>query len=491
MGRTKRTLWNTIIYMVGLLTSRGAALFLVPLYTRVIDPAGFALWDLCVTTVMFLNPLFNLGLQSAVMRYYFHFDTYEEQRRAYNTGLCFLVCTLLMSLALFFGFAEQIARFLFKDSQHANLIKLVALMSAATALSQQPMALLRAQERSFTFSILQLARGTIGPAVIILLVVKYRQGVSGILLGEIAGITALVLAGQVCTWRWLKPSLDLKMLKPMLAFGLPLLPMGIGGALLAVSDKFILRAYVGLEEMAPYSLGFKVGMGLSLVIQALQLSWQPAALQLSKQPGGRGIIAKSYLALQLMLLCIAVAVSCFAPELVRLLAPDKGYAGAERIIPWIVFSFAIHGCVYLLTAGIGIAKKTIWASIIFCAAGAIKVALAFAFIPHFGIMGAAVTTLVAFSAEFVMTYFVVQRIYPLPLAKGRIVSIFVLSALALAGVLATLGFTPWTSFGLRMALMLGYFCICYFAILTKPERQSMWVSLEQQKTKFLARFSRS
>ena len=471
-GRTARTLWHTAIYMAGLVTSRGAMLLLLPIITRMLE-VQYTLYDLCMTTVLFLNPFLNLGLQSSVVRYYFHYDTRVEQRRFYNTSLIFLLAMFVPTVGLLFYFSDDLAGLLFKEAEHGDLFRLAVVVSALTAFSLQPLALLRAQEKTYIYSALQLVRGVAGPGTIFLLLVFFRQGIRGILWGEIVGLTILTVAGLAVTSRWLYPAFDFRKLKPLLAFGLPLLPMGVGGALLTVSDRYILRSHLSLEEMAPYSLGFKVGMALSLLIQALQLSWIPAAFNLAKT-GSRGSIAKSVLVLQLLLFGMAMATAALAPELARFFAPGKVFEGAHYIIPWIAFSFAMHGVVTLIGAAFGIAKRTVWSSLVFCTAGGVKVALSLLVIPRYGIQGAAITTFASFALELGLAYFIAQRVYPVPFDTKRFWGTYAFSTAGFVGVLLSFALPPAHSLAARL-LLLGAFCAAsYFFILTASDRRAVW-----------------
>jgi O-antigen/teichoic acid export membrane protein len=393
------------------------------------------------------------------------------------------------TIALLFYFSDDLAQMLFQEAQHGDLFRLTVVVSALTALSLQPLALLRAQEKAFTYSALQLVRGVAGPGTIFLLLVVFRSGIRGILWGEIIGLSILTAAGMAVTWRWLQPAFDVKKLKPLLAFGLPLLPMGIGGALLTVSDRYILRGSLSLEEMAPYSLGFRIGMALSLLIQALQLSWIPAAFNLAKT-GNRASIAKSVLALQLLLFGMAMATAAAAPELVRLFAPGAVFAGAHYIIPWIAFSFAMHGVVTLLGAAFGIAKRTMWSSFVFCTAGAVKVALSLLVIPRYGIAGATVTTFVTFALELGLAYFIAQRVYPLPFDGKRFWGAYALSAAGFAGVLLSFSLPQPYSLAARILLLSGFCAASYAFILTRADRRAVWEAAAVRWARFQKRLAR-
>lgn len=490
LGRTGRTLWHTAVYMAGLVTSRGGMFLLLPVITRTIEPAQYAMYDLCRMGLFFLNPFLNLGLQSAVVRYLFHYDTPAGQRKLYSTSLFFLLCIILPVVSMLFYFSDDLAGLLFKSPGHGNLVRLTVLVSAATALSQQPLTLLRAHEKSVTYSVLQLLRGVAGPGSIFLLLVWFKWGLPGILWGEMFGLAALAGAGLAVSYKWLVLSFDARMLKPLLKFGLPLLPVGIGGALLTVSDRYVLSRYLTLEEMAPYSLGFTVGMCLSLLIQALQLSWLPAALNLSKT-GGKGTIAKSLLMLQLLLFTLAMVVSALAPEVIWIFAPEKGYVGAELIVPWIAFSYALHGTVTLLSASFGIAAQTGWVAGIFCVAGGSKVLMSLLFIPRYGIFGAAVTTFAAFGVELVLTYVLAQRVYPLPLEGKRFAGSYLLTGLGFSGIVAGLLMPGGFSLGTRL-LVLGGFCFSsYYFLLTASDRKAIWSTVDSQGSRLIASLRRT
>jgi O-antigen/teichoic acid export membrane protein len=484
LGRTGRTLWHTFVYVGGFAASRGAAILIIPILTRTLLPAEYALYDFCMMAVLFLNPFLNLGLQSAVLRYYFHYEQVEDQRRLYSTSLTFLSAVLVLSLGLLFGYSNEIARLVIQDETKGNLVRLVALISAASALSQQPLALIRGQEKSSLYSMLLFLRGLSGPAAIMLLAVFLKLGVVGALWGETAGLVVLTAAGLIAVRKWYVPAFNIAMLREMLAFGLPLIPSSIGLTIVFVSDRYILlHSNYDLASMAPYSLGFKVGMSISLLVQALQLSWQPAALQLAKEPGGRETTAKTFLVLQALLLALAMTLSAFAPEFTRIFAPVKGYAGAANVIPWIAFTYAVYGIVTLLTAAFGIVKQSFWSSIVFCTAAAVKLALAFYFIPRYGILGAAVTTFASFGIAFVLTYLVAQRLYPLPFNLRRFAATYLFSAFGLAGVLAVLPLAQPVSLLLRVLILALFMAGCYYLVLSKPDRDTLW----QAGRKVLAR----
>ena len=108
------------------------------------------------------------------------------------------------------------------------------------------------------------------------------------------------------------------------------------------------------------------------------------------------IVRTGYL-LQVVVFAGATAIACCAPELVRVFAPETGYTGAAFVIPWIAYSYAIHGAVQVVNAGIGISKRTVWSMWTMLLSVAFKLAVTYWFILHYGIVGAAASTFLAFA----------------------------------------------------------------------------------------------
>lgn len=104
MARMGTLLSQTAIYMVGLALSRGIAIALVPLYTRTLSPADFFTWDLATTTILFVLAIAELGMSSALARFYVKADSNAERRAVARTAsaVAFLMLVLTVGTLLAF-----------------------------------------------------------------------------------------------------------------------------------------------------------------------------------------------------------------------------------------------------------------------------------------------------------------------------------------------------------------------------------------------------
>jgi len=414
MSSLERTAKHTFIYMLGLMANRGVAFLLVPLYTRTFEPSVFATWDLATTTIIFLVPLFELGMASALVRYYHQHDEERERKKAIGTAFVFVLCSSAVFSIGAFLFAPWLAAAIFGDASLGHLVKLIAVTISLTAVSNQFLALLRAQERSMAFSIVNLARAVVGPLMILLLILVFDFGLVGVLWGDIAGIVCMGAAGLWLTRRHLVFAISGARLKSMLAFGLPLIPWALTISIITLSDRYFLRLWTDLEELAIYSLGFKVGMIMTLFTRAFQAAWPASAYRIAKEDdareqladGGRYVFSASAL--------LAAGLALAAPELVAIFGGSDFYAPAIHITPWIVFSYALYQLTLLLLIAITITHKNYYVTVLAVGAVFVKLVLSVALIPKFGAYGAALSTFGSFCMLLIFGYLTAQRVYYIP-----------------------------------------------------------------------------
>jgi len=120
------------------------------------------------------------------------------------------------------------------------------------------------------------------------------------------------------------------------------------------------------------------------------------------------------------LLFAAFGLSLMSNIVLVLLFPTA-YRSAAPIIPIIASSIMFYGVYIIFMTGTYIRRKT-WYAVAFTTTAALtNVGLNIILIPHYGSMGAAVSTLVAYLLLALIGYVVNQRIYPVPYEIGMFV----------------------------------------------------------------------
>ncbi|MDZ4861254.1 MAG: oligosaccharide flippase family protein [Candidatus Hydrogenedentes bacterium] len=463
MARMGTLLSQTAIYMVGLALSRGIAIALVPLYTRTLSPADFFTWDLATTTILFVLAIAELGMSSALARFYVKADSNAERRAVARTASAVAFLMLVLTVGTLLAFRGPAAVLAFGDAADLDLIDLVALIVALTVFSNLPLALLRAQERPIAFATVCFLRALVGSAFIILFVVVWGWGIKGILLGDAAGLAAVSLAGLVLNRADLVPAINRQALRDLLLFGVPLIPIGIATTIVLVSDRYFLREHVGTSEAAVYSLAFKVATLVNLVAMALQTAWAPTAFRIAKQEDAGRALADSFRMIALALGLLALAISCVAPELTRVFASSPEYAGAHRIVPWLAFSYSLQAAVLIVNTNLVIGNRTVYSTLIFCAGAVLKLFLNQALIPRYGIDGAAIATFAVFGVELVLVFVIGAAVFPVPYDFRRLGALVILLAVCAMCASWAMTFSYSVSLILRALCVVGFVLIVSFS----------------------------
>jgi O-antigen/teichoic acid export membrane protein len=454
MSQTRRVLSHTLIYALGLGASRGIGVFLVPLYSRVlVPPSEFAMWDLCTITVLFATAIVEIGMGSGLARFYIQSDSDKDRYNIARTALTVVLLAGLAVLAVVWPFRAWLALVLFGDAEQSGLVILVILIAWVTSIGNQPLALLRAREKSMHFSMLCILRAAVSVGAILVILYVYGATPASILAGDLIGLGVAAVVGLIMGGRFHVPGYARDAARKLFAFGVPVVPIGLATAVTLTSDRYFLRDTVGMDELAIYSLGFKVAMLMSLATQALQTAWAPTAFLVARETGAHAILAKTFRQLSIGLCVMALGLVAYAPELTALFAPRALYADSYKIVPWIAFAYVLQSVSIIVTSNLVIVNRTVLAMFVYIASAAIKLLLNVTLIPKYEIVGAAAATLIAYTAHILIAWLLTNYVYPVPYEKGRIASLTAVTAIAALLLVSASGLSPLAGIPLRTAVL--------------------------------------
>ena len=105
----------------------------------------------------------------------------------------------------------------------------------------------------------------------------------------------------------------------------------------------------------------------------------------------------------------------------RLLTQPEFYAG-ERVVAPLAFGGVAYAAYIVMAIGVGRAKRTQFNWVITGVAAVVNVGLNLLLIPPYGIMGAAVATVVAYCVMFIGMTWYAQRVFPTPYQWRRVLT---------------------------------------------------------------------
>src|SRR5690606_13497169 len=114
-----------------------------------------------------------------------------------------------------------------------------------------------------------------------------KWGVEGLLLGNFLGYLGMVPVAAFMQRRFVLPSIDWNLVRPMLRFAIPTIPIAVAFQALTLIDRTIISRVVGLDELGVYGLAARFAAVVLIVVTALQLSWQPFAYSIKDDDEAR------------------------------------------------------------------------------------------------------------------------------------------------------------------------------------------------------------
>jgi O-antigen/teichoic acid export membrane protein len=145
---------------------------------------------------------------------------------------------------------------------------------------------------------------------------------------------------------------------------------------------------------------------------AAQLALTPLIFAAFRQPEAPTEIADIFRRIVGLVLLLGVGLSLFAPEIVSVVA-TTAYAQAAKVIPFQIAAIVFAGLI-VFAPGLWIAERTRSVALITIGGAVLNVLLNLALAPAFGIVGAALATLLSAIAVFGLLMRASQRIYRVP-----------------------------------------------------------------------------
>ncbi len=459
---------ETIIYGLSGAITASIGIFLIPIYTRIFSPSEYGIIALITTLTGLLGMLMVLGLDNSSARWFYDTDDIEDRKYTISSWFwCQLSTGFIIAISLLL-FAPNIAILLLNSEDYAILIRIVAITLPFGTFGKVFGNWLRYQRRAWTTTIFSTISsiGTIG--IIILFVLVYRWGLTGIYSAKLIAAIIAAIGAITIMKTWINPVFfSMPRLKEMLTFGLPLVPAAIASWITLSSDRFILQIFHDTSEVGLYSVAATLASGVALVTVAFQMAWGPFAFSIYREKESLNVYSQ-VLNLYAFLGCLlCTTLSLFAPFLLHILTTPDYYKSAS-CVSFLVFSYLAAGATYIMATGVSIAKKSTPIAVsIFIGAG-VNIGLNFLLIPSIGKEGAAISTFIAYISASIYLYFSSQKVYPIPYQFKKALICFGLSWILIAIDYFFFPAREYSALKLRTGISLLFIPLAFWLRIIKP-----------------------
>lgn len=444
----KQFLKDSSIYGFSGIITRGISLLLVPFYTRVFTPADYGIIDLLAIIASIVSFTFPLEITQAVARFYPDASSTDQAREYASTALFYTLFAFSVFLIVVQVFAEPMDAFFLSGQIGADVLRVAALGICSNGLFYFFQNQLRWRLEPKKHALCSITFSSLAIALTVVFVLVWHAGVIGVFWAQfIAGVVASCLA-YVLSRSSYALIFNTARFKEMLAFSAPLVPSSIGIFVLTYADRISISKFMTIADLGIFGIGYRVASMVSVLMIGFQGAITPLVYSRYREPDTPAELARIFRYFVFGALIIASTLSIFAREILLVMTTPPYYAAAA-VIPFLVASTFLSN-MYVFAPGLGIARQTRAIAVINFMGAGLNVLLNIAFVPMFGILGAATATLVSSIAMFTTNMVMSQRAYYVPHDTGGLLraAIAVVAVIACAGYLSNLT-TPTLSVVLK------------------------------------------
>ncbi len=443
---------TSAIYTLGAIVLRFGGLLLIPLYWRVLRPEDYGVIAAASIVGNFLGVFLGLGISEAVTRFYYTWPPVERRRRVGALWMLDWGSSLAVGLSLAF-WGAPLVQLAAKQVEFDPFLRLAVLSATFASLATAPISLLRVQERARTYVIVAASSFALRTALAIWLVVVLRRGPAGVLEADVLTGAIMIVPLAVVMLRAATPSLHRAAIVQGLRYSLPLVPAIFVESVLFTADRFVLEKFVTLTALGLYAVADSLAGVVRLASSGLKTAWLPFQMRAAvERPDAPVVIGRMATFFAAATLALAAAVALLCADVIAVIGVPA-YAPAAPLVPFLVVPHLLFSVVPLFTGGIGIARKTEYASLTAAIQLALAVTALLVLVPRFGIGGAIAAMTISTAVRLGVGSAFARRWYPIAF-EWRKIGLLTAGALAAVVLGTAIPVDPsWAGLAVRTLLL--------------------------------------
>lgn len=449
MSQLRKLASQTAVYGLSTILGRFLNYLLVPLHTRIFGTVDYGVVSELYAYVSFFLVVLTYGMETA----FFRFSQDEEKKdKVFPTAFLSIGISSIIFMLCMGVFAQPIASAI-RYPNHPEYVIIVTLILGLDAIASIPFALLRQEGRPIKFAIVKNINilSNILLNLYFLMLCPYMQQKSNIslpLYDETIGVGYVFISNLVASIVTLpllskevvriKKGFDPALWRKMIAYGLPLLIVGLGGMVNETLDraimKYLLPAGKGtLSQVGIYGANYKLSILMSLFIQAFRFAAEPFFFSHAKTADTKTIYARVMDYFVIVCLGIFLLVTLYI-DLFKYFIGEQFYEGL-RVVPVLLLANLCLGVYYNLSIWYKLSDQTNKGAAISLIGASMTIGLNIWWIPVFGYVGSAWATFLCYFSMMLICYGMGMKYYPIPYHLRHVLSF--------AGIALVLFFAGW------------------------------------------------
>lgn len=427
MGKNKALSINIILFSISSFGTKFFSFFLVPFYTNYLSTSEYGTIDLIINTASLLLPIFTLTVYDGVMRF-----TLSDKKNSEYLLIGIKISSIgsaLLALLLI------VISILFSDSINKAYLFWIWCVFACNALYSLTTNYLRAIDL-----VSVMVQGSLINSILLLcfnifFIAVLHIGVTGYFISTVMGLIISCIY-MVLKYKFIKRFDRFKLKisntakKELLMYSIPLIFTAIAWWINSSLDRYFVTWLCGIEANGIYSVAYKIPNLLIAFQTIFTQAWSISAVKEFDSDDTDGFMGHTYEIFNVLMLLACMGLILINIPLSRILYA-KDFFEAWQYVPFLLCS-TLFGAMAGYYGGIFAAvKDSKICAISTMVSAIINATLNFVLIPLWKIQGAAVATLIAYMASWVIRAFAAKKYVKLKMNSKRLFFTFILLQLQL------------------------------------------------------------
>lgn len=451
-----QSLKNTIITYIGFAIGGINTIYLYPVF---LGATYYALTNYILSSANVIMPLFAIGMQNTLVKFYSQYETKEERSRFLSFTVVFPLLLIIPMFLIGFYFFDEILYFLSKKNIIVkNYIWLIPFIGLCMAYFEIFYAWLRVHMHSVFGNFIKEV-GLRLASLLLLVAVYYNWiTVEGFVYATAVVYLLALLVTMFYAFSIEKPHFQFtipKNTKDVLVYTFYIILSGSVANLLLDGDKMILNQYMNIENIAYYSVATYIALVISVPSRAMHQIVYPITAKLmheNKHDEMDILYKKTSINLQMVGGYVMLGIFVNINKLYEMVPPE--YAGGIMVV--FMIGLSKYFDLILGNNNAIIFNTKYYRAVLFLGVLLVilTVGLNMIFIPIYGIIGSAFATLLSITLySLAKLLFVVKRLHLYPFTIQTLYSLALTLVLFVAFYFWEFPFNPLVSIVLKSILM--------------------------------------
>ena len=465
---------NGAIYGLSGMLQRFIGFLLLPFFTKILTTQDYGVFAMVSLIGIAINGLLSLGTSNSNGILFFRKTKANHRSEVIWTNFILLIGNGIFWYLFLYTIAPQISSLIFQTNIYSSLIRLFIIGTVLNSITNPLLSYLRYQEQAKKYATLTLLGSFVTSISSVYFILIMKIGIKGLILSSILGSTTTLMLTFIVVIRETKFLLNSSLIFPLVKIGFPSIFGLFAFLLIDYADRQMIERFIGLSELGIYSIGYGFGMVMNLFVGAFGEAWSPFFISYTKKTKEAKQIFGNVLTYYLLSFGSLVTMFFIFAKPIVLLITAPSFHECWLIVGLVSAGYFFKGCYLIFLPGIYFAEKLKYQSIIEWIAAFLNIILNLLLIPIFGLLGAAISTLLSYMILPVLAWYYSRSYLKVDYNFKRLASILttIMFTIVIAQALSvTLTVNLFIQTTICFSILSLYFLFTYFFLFKEEERK--------------------